>query len=143
MGQVFSVERRVEFRDTDMAGIVHFSVFLVYMEQTEHAFLRSLDLGVMMEIEGRSIGFPRVNVQCDYRCPLQFEQMVRIDLQVLRLGEKSVTYGFHFTRDGRAIADGSITAACVELDPIAAGPVAVPIPTAFSDRLRPFLSDDV
>ena len=46
MGKVFKTRRRVEFRDTDMAGIVHFSVFFAYMEQAEHELLRSLGLGV-------------------------------------------------------------------------------------------------
>ena len=49
MGQVFKTQRRVEFRDTDTAGIVHFSNFFAYMEQAEHALLRSIDLGVICD----------------------------------------------------------------------------------------------
>ena len=37
----FRTTRRVEFRDTDAAGIVHFSAFFFYMESVEHEFLRS------------------------------------------------------------------------------------------------------
>ena len=39
----FTITRRVEFSETDMAGIVHFSNFCRYMEHAEHAFFRSLD----------------------------------------------------------------------------------------------------
>ena len=34
--------RMVEFADTDMAGIVHFSRYFRYVEEAEHAFLRSV-----------------------------------------------------------------------------------------------------
>src|SRR6267142_3806964 len=34
--------RRVEFVDTDMSGIMHFSRYLVFMENTEHAFLAAI-----------------------------------------------------------------------------------------------------
>ena len=38
----FKLTRRIEFAETDMAGIVHFSNFFRMMEATEHAFFRSL-----------------------------------------------------------------------------------------------------
>jgi len=60
MSQTFKHRRIIEFRDTDMAGIVHFSNFFSYMEQAEHAFLRSVDLGVFCEIDGESA--PKVSL---------------------------------------------------------------------------------
>ena len=38
----FSHQRRVEFSDTDMAGIVHFANYLRYVESAEHALWRHL-----------------------------------------------------------------------------------------------------
>jgi len=38
----FRTTRRVEFGDTDMAGIVHFARFFCFMESAEHEMLRSL-----------------------------------------------------------------------------------------------------
>ena len=55
MSQVFKTSRRVQFRDTDAAGIVHFSVFFTYMEQAEHEFLLSVGLGVISEQDGQKI----------------------------------------------------------------------------------------
>jgi hypothetical protein len=34
----FEITERVQFSETDMAGIVHFSNFFRYMERVEHAF---------------------------------------------------------------------------------------------------------
>jgi len=44
--QGFHWVRRVEFCETDMAGIAHFSSFIIYMEQAEHAMLRALGTSV-------------------------------------------------------------------------------------------------
>ena len=42
----FQTRRKIEFSDTDMAGIVHFSRFFIFMETAEHEFLRSLGTSV-------------------------------------------------------------------------------------------------
>ena len=44
----FNVERRVEFSETDMAGIMHYSNFFRFMETAEHAFYRSLGHSVVI-----------------------------------------------------------------------------------------------
>ena len=140
MTQSYNRTRRVEFRDTDAAGIVHFSVFFTYMEETEHEFLRELGLGVKCEIDGRWVSFPRVSARCDYRIPLKFEQLVDIELSVGRIGTKSVTYDFRFVLDGRLAAEGSLTAVCCEWDEAGGPPVSIAIPQTFCQRLGPFQS---
>ena len=43
----FKVVRRVEFSDTDMAGIMHYSNFFRFMETAEHGFFRSLGFSIV------------------------------------------------------------------------------------------------
>lgn len=136
--QTFQTTRRVEFRDTDAAGIVHFSNFFVYMEQAEHAFLRSVGMGVICEIDGQKISFPRVNANCNYRMAIRFEDIIDVELAVTRVGSKSITYGVQFSRDGIAVADGSITAVCCVFEH-GAEPRSVPIPQKFIDAVQPFV----
>ena len=59
MSKPFRVSRRVEFCDTDMAGIIHFSNFFRYMEFAEVAFLRARGLSVAMTWGQEHLGFPR------------------------------------------------------------------------------------
>ena len=139
MSQIFKTKRRVEFRDTDAAGIVHFSVFFNYMEQAEHEMLRAVGLGVMLETGGQHIGFPRVHAECNYRSPIKFEQVVEIEIEVQRIGDKSITYGFMFQGEGRLVADGVIAAACCELS--GGRPVSTPVPMAFVEALKPYCVD--
>ncbi len=102
--------RRVEFGETDMAGIMHFSNYFRYMEAAETAFLRARGLTVSWADAGVQYGFPRVSVACDYTRPVKFEDLVDIGVIVEKIGTKSVQYRFEFRRDGVEIAVGRITA---------------------------------
>ena len=135
----FETQRRVEFRDTDAAGIVHFSVFFAYMEQAEHEFLRSLGLSVVQKFGDQLVSWPRVHAECNYRKPARFEDNLTIQVSVDRIGDKSVAYQFKFLLDAQTIADGQIVAACCEVEHRQLKS-AVPVPAEFSRKIRPFLA---
>jgi acyl-CoA thioester hydrolase len=110
----FSIQRRVEFRDTDAAGIVHFSAFFPMMEAAEHEFLRSLGISVFPAEDG-AVTWPRVAASCDYLAAARFEDVLQIAVVVTKIGSTSIQYGFTFTRpadNDRLIARGSMTAVC-------------------------------
>jgi acyl-CoA thioester hydrolase len=114
----FKVTRRVEFSETDMAGIAHFSNFFRYMEQAEHAFYRSLGVSVIMPELDPPIGFPRVHAECDYKRPIKFEDMIEVHLLVREKRAKVLSYLFKFRKLTEAgpseeIARGIITVVCV------------------------------
>jgi YbgC/YbaW family acyl-CoA thioester hydrolase len=136
----FKMTHRVEFADTDMAGIMHFANFFRFMEVTEHAFLRSLSLSVHTEEGGHTIGWPRVRAACEYKLPLRFEDQVEVHLLVREKKERSLTYDFVFRKldNGAAseAARGSLTVVCVSLDREAGTMKAVPIPAVFADRIE-------
>jgi len=91
MPSPFRTSRRVEFCDTDMAGIVHFSNFFRFMEFAEQEFLRSLGLSVAWTENGERRGFPRVAASCDFLKPVRFEDVLDITVTVANVGSKSVT----------------------------------------------------
>lgn len=131
----FVHRRRVEFRDTDAAGIAHFSVFFVWMEQAEHAALRHLGMSVVAQNGADTVSWPRVSAHCDYRSPAYFEEEVEIHVTLERLGTKSVTYRFEFLSDGRSIATGTLTAVCCQMH--GSGEMsAIAIPSEIAERLQ-------
>jgi YbgC/YbaW family acyl-CoA thioester hydrolase len=117
MTEPFRTRRRVEFADTDMAGIAHFANFFRWMESAEVDFLASRGLAVVSRWEGRPISFPRVSASCDFLKPIRFMDVVEISVRVERVGAKSVTYAFEFSKDGEAVARGRITAVCCLVGP--------------------------
>jgi acyl-CoA thioester hydrolase len=107
---LFVHTRRVEFHETDMAGIAHFANFFRYMEAAEHAYLRACGLSVVLPWQGLMLGFPRVSASCDYLKPIRFEQEMQITVRVEKIGRTSISYGFTFTHAGDTIAEGRLTA---------------------------------
>jgi acyl-CoA thioester hydrolase len=117
MSASFRVSRRVDFADTDMAGIIHFSNYFRYMEFAEVAFLRSRGLSVSMTWGEEKLGFPRVAASCDFLSPVRFDDVLDIEVRVERIGRKSVTYAFDFTHQGKPVAKGRISAVCCRMRP--------------------------
>lgn len=110
------IERRVEFSETDMAGIVHYSNFFKYMETAEHAFYRSLGHSVVMRHVDPPMGWPRVHAECDYMKPLRFEDVVEVHLLVKEKKNRALTYAFRFYRingEREEVARGLLTVVCV------------------------------
>jgi acyl-CoA thioester hydrolase len=126
MPSEYRTQRRMEFADTDMAGIVHFANFFRFMESVEHEFFRSLGCALHGEAEGRMLGFARVHAECDYLAPLHYAELVDVELRVVEIRSSTLSYRFRFSRaeDGRTAATGALTVCCVTREP-------------GSDRLRP------
>ena len=134
----FSATRRVEFRDTDAAGIMHFASFFPLMESVEHEFLRHLSLSVLADDGTGPVSWPRVNAQCDFRSAARFEDVLTVSLTLARLGEKSITYQFDIRRDDQSIAEGRITAVCCRLSTGTAPMQAIAIPAEIAEKLRSY-----
>jgi YbgC/YbaW family acyl-CoA thioester hydrolase len=117
MTEPFRTRRRVEFADTDMAGIAHFANFFRWMESAEVDFLAARGLNVALRAGGREIGFPRVSATCDFLKPVTFMDVVEIAVRVERVGAKSVTYSFEFSKGGEAVARGRVTSVCCLVRP--------------------------
>ena len=135
----FKAVRRVEFSETDMAGIVHYSNFFRYMETAEHGFFRSLCHSVVMDKFDPPMGWPRVRAECEYRLPLRFEDEVEIHLLVSEKKTKSLSYIFKFTKlNGPTpieVARGSLTVVCVTKHGEGRF-VSAQIPKAFADQIE-------
>ena len=134
MNPPFQITKRVEFRETDAAGIAHFTAFFGYMEEAEHAMLRHLGLQVMTADGDGKISWPRVSAHCDFRAPIRFDEEIDVLVCVEELSEKSVKYGIRFLRGETLIARGYTVAACCYF---AAGkaPNSIPIPSDMAEKL--------
>jgi acyl-CoA thioester hydrolase len=135
--------RRILFHETDLAGIVHFSNYYKYMEEAEHAFLRSVGLSIHPEENWRSPlrhGWPRVRATCDFHVPLQFEEEIEIELQVADVGRKSIRYRFFMWKqpDGVRVraATGEVVVVSVLADRAAGTIQSSPLPEEFREKLQ-------
>ena len=146
MPKPFTFSRRVQFAETDMAGIAHFSVFFRFMEEAETAFWKSLGLSMILRQGETAVGWPKVRVNCEYHSPVGFDDLLEIDVTVAEIGKHSVRFVFVFRRseaaaDGKEqeVARGEMKVVCVPLKP--AGKLsATPIPEPVRKKLENVLS---
>ena len=134
MAYGITVRRRVEFIETDMMGIVHFSNFFRYAEAAETAFFRSLGVPV---IDG-GVAWPRVHAEFDFKKPLRFEEEFEVELLVLERRPRSLVYGIRIRNaNGEEAAVGKLVAACVRTDPETGALSAVALPEAVAAAIDP------
>ena len=125
--------RRVQFADTDLAGVVHFSWIARYMEEAEHALWREAGLSIVPA--DAAVGYPRVAMSIEFKAPLYFEDEFVDHVRIEAMSARSIRYAHTITRGDELIATGSMTAVCVEKG---SRPMrAVEVPQNVRDRLTP------
>ncbi|MEU5692092.1 thioesterase family protein [Actinosynnema sp. NPDC020468] len=103
-----TIERRVEWHDTDAAGHQHHSAVLRWVESAEAELLRGLGLAHLF---GHA---PRVRHEVDYRARLWFGEVVRTRLWIARVGRSSLRYEFTVRGESGVAAEGALVIAHVE-----------------------------
>ena len=109
------LKRRVQFHETDAAGIVHFSWYFRYMEEAEHALWRAA--GISIHRPEAEIGWPRVAASFEYHRALRFEQEFEVRLRIAEMTRKTIAYGCVLAQGESRIATGALTIACVRRRP--------------------------
>lgn len=125
--------RRVQFYETDAAGIVHFSWYFRYMEEAEHALWRAA--GLSIEPLGSELGWPRIAAAFEFNAPLRFEDEFETFIRIEAMTTKTIRYSCVLTRADTKIGTGSLTIACVRRrlnEPMQ----SIPIPSDISARLQ-------
>jgi acyl-CoA thioester hydrolase len=142
----FLHETIVEFCHTDAAGIAHFSSLMQYVEQAEHALLRSLGLSVFSYAPG-SHTWPRVKVSAEFFGPAFFEDTLKIELRVKKLGVTSVTYVASICGPSGKVADCETVCVCCTHSTNSSGNAVhpgrlekKPIPPDIREKLSQFLA---
>lgn len=148
----FRCRRIVEFRDTDAAGIAHFSAFFFWMESTEHEFLRHLGIRVVdNEPEDKEalyqelasgktdrdlvVSWPRVSVSANYKAAVRFGETLDVFIAVAELGGSSITYRFRFENSGSLVATGTVVVVrCIMRD--GAKPLPVRLSASILERMK-------
>jgi acyl-CoA thioesterase FadM len=111
------VRRRIEWIDTDAAGIYHWTTAFRLAESAEAA------LHTALGIADRTFGVtPRVSVSADFARPLRFNDLVDVELTVAAVGRTSVRYALTITGPQGSAVTGHLTAAFIDADTGRAAP---------------------
>ena len=113
-----TIERLVEWPDTDAAGHYHHSSVVRWAEAAEAELFEQLGVAHLFGV------IPRVRYEVDYKARLWFLDRVAVQLGVAEVGRASVRYEFSVRRGDEVAAAGAMTA--VHIDPEAGRPSAWP-----------------
>ena len=123
MAYEYTTTKKIEFSETDMAGLVHFSNYFRYMEVAERDFFESLGLKLIQSAPNDLVGYPRTRAECKFSAPLRFGDTVKIHLAIKSLKDRSIDYQFRLyklsneEKSDEAVAKGHLTTIYTELMP--------------------------
>ena len=104
-----TIRRRIEWSDTDAAGIYHWSAALRLAESAEAALHTALGFA------DRTFGVtPRLHISCDFSAPLRFNDLVDVVLEVTEVGRTSEEHRVTLRHNGREIATARIVTCHVD-----------------------------
>ena len=128
------MKRRVQFHETDAAGLVHFSCFFNYMEEAEHELWRAA--GLSIHPQGTEVGWPRRSTGFEFYRALRFEDEFEVEIRVVSLDASTIRYRCLISRGEERIAKGHLAITCVSHRPNE--PMkTIPIPPDVAARFRP------
>ncbi len=133
---MFTYERPVRFPEVDAARMVFFARFLEYCHDALEALFGGLPGGYAHLTMVRDIGIPTVRAEIDYTAPLRYGDIAMIEVGVLRLGSRSVTFRHRISRkaDGVRCANVSHTVVLSHISRLE----TVPIPDDVRTLLESF-----
>ena len=127
----FRYARQVQFAETDMAGIVHFSWMFRYMEEAEHALWRAA--GMHIAHVGEETGWPRLSATFEFKSPLYFEDEFEVLVRIDGVSRRTIRYACTIRRGDTIIGSGTmITALVLKGPPLQ----AIEIPSETIKRLQ-------
>lgn len=130
----FVYRRKTRFAESDAAGIIHFSRIAQFVEEAEHAFLEQEGFPVW-DSSTDAFRWPRVSYSATYSCPVFPMETVLIELDPVRIGKSSITWGWSLWREEprEECARGEMKTVCCRMEQ--GGLVSAPIPENLRDAL--------
>jgi acyl-CoA thioester hydrolase len=109
MPATITIQRRVQWMDTDAAGIWHHSVVLRWAEEAEAELHRRL--GIIDLTFGAT---PRVKTEFEFPSSVRFDDAVDVTLTVSHVGTTSMTYEIEVTNESRPVANGRMVVVLID-----------------------------
>lgn len=106
---------RVRYCETDRMGVSHHGSFVAWFEEARTEWLRARGK-TYRAFEEEGVFLQVVGLQVKYVSPTTYDDELLVKVEVAERRRVSITIGYEVTRadDGRLVATGSTTLACVD-----------------------------
>lgn len=96
---------KVRYAETDQMGVVHHSVYAVYLEAARVEFLEKAGLPYH-QVEARGVFFPVVELGLTFRAPARFGEEVLVRTRLAHLSRRDLLFRYRVEREGMPLAEG-------------------------------------
>jgi len=107
------IQIRVRYAETDRAGYLHHSYYLVYFEMGRTELLRQMGVSYH-ECEQQGIFYVVSKIECKFLAPARYDDVLTLITRVVRTGRARIDHEYELTRDGQVLCRGWSTLACVD-----------------------------
>ena len=112
---------RVGYVDTDKAGVVHHTVYLVWLEQARIEYLRAGGLDYRAFERETHLALPVIEARMRYRSPARFDDVLDVETWVSACSRAKVVFESRIRRASREggpseiLCEGIVECACVDM----------------------------
>jgi acyl-CoA thioester hydrolase len=110
----FSTDLVVRFAETDAQGIAHHAAYLVWFEMTRIEYLRRFR-GGYRTLREEGVDALTLEGYVRYRVPAQFDDRLTIHARCTGVRGARFRFEYEVRRNGKIVADGWTTHACVSV----------------------------
>ena len=100
-------EQRVYYSDTDHGGVVYYANYLKWFEIGRTEILRQAGFDYS-DFEKQGIIAPVVEVHCNYKAPVKYNDVIIIKTTIENIGNSSIKFHYEIIRksDNEILAEG-------------------------------------
>ena len=102
----YSYQRRVKYHETDQMGVVHHANYLHMFEEARTEYLRQKGISYR-ELEEAGVILPVVELNCNYRQPAVYDDLLTIEVEVENLKRVRVSFSYQVKRDDNLLVTAS------------------------------------
>ena len=125
-GQPFTWTVRVYYEDTDTGGVVYYANYLKFFERARTEWLRAAGFGQQSMAAEQGLQFVVARIESDYMRPARLDDLIELDVRVIKAGRVSVVFEQTARRGADVLARALVRAGCVDTRTLA--PKAMPAP---------------
>jgi acyl-CoA thioester hydrolase len=107
------VSIRVRYAETDRMGLLHHANYLIYFEQARTELLRAQGF-TYKDLEDQGFLLVLTKIEVRYRSPARYDDLLTVRTFVERTTMVRIDHRYEVLCDGRLVAEGSSTLACVD-----------------------------
>jgi len=133
VGEPFRHQLRVRYGECDAQGVVFNAHYLNYLDTSINELLR-VACGSYRALLQRGIDLVVAEAALHFRAPAHFEELLTLEVAVVRFGRTSLSSEHRVTRDGQLLAEGTLRHVVVDRATLA----KTPIPTWLRAELGPW-----